>query len=53
MAARSRGVAIGANDLWIAAAASVWGRTLVTCDRDHERIAGEMPVEVVLLAPPA
>lgn len=51
-AARSRGVAIGVNDLWIAAAASVREHVLVTCDRDHERIAGEMPVEVVFLAPP-
>lgn len=51
-AARSNGIAIGDNDLWIAATASVWGRTLVTCDRDHERIAGEMPVEVLFLAPP-
>jgi hypothetical protein len=25
---------------------------LVTCDRDHQRIAEEMPVEVVYLAPP-
>jgi predicted nucleic acid-binding protein len=52
-AARCLGVAISDNDLWIAAAASVREHVLVTCDRDHERIAGEMPVEVVLLAPPA
>lgn len=51
-ASRSIGVSIGVNDLWIAAAASVREHVLVTCDRDHERIAGEMPVEVVFLAPP-
>ena len=47
-----RGIAIGDNDLWIAATASVGERVLVTCDRDHQRIAPELPVEVVFLAPP-
>ncbi|HXF30381.1 MAG TPA: type II toxin-antitoxin system VapC family toxin [Solirubrobacterales bacterium] len=51
-AARSRGVKLSDNDLWIAATASSRGHALVTCDRDHERIAAEMPVEVVYLAPP-
>jgi predicted nucleic acid-binding protein len=51
-AARSRGIAISDNDLWIAATASVGERVLVTCDRDHVRIAEAMPVEVVYLAPP-
>ena len=40
------------NDLWIAATASVRERTLVTCDRDHLRIAGELSGEVLYLAPP-
>lgn len=52
VAARARGIAIGDNDLWIAATASCRQKVLVTCDRDHQRIAGEMPVEVVFLAPP-
>ncbi len=50
--ARAGGIAISDNDLWIAATASVGGRVLVTCDRDHVRIAEAMPVEVVYLAPP-
>jgi predicted nucleic acid-binding protein len=52
VAARARGIALSDNDLWIAATASVGEQVLVTCDRDHERIAAEMPVEVVFLAPP-
>jgi predicted nucleic acid-binding protein len=40
------------NDLWIAATASSRGHALVTCDRDHQRIAPELPIEVVFLAPP-
>jgi predicted nucleic acid-binding protein len=51
-AARTAGIAISDNDLWVAATASVGERVLVTCDRDHQRIAEEMPVEVVYLAPP-
>jgi predicted nucleic acid-binding protein len=51
-AARARGVAIGDNDLWIAATASVRESVLVTCDRDHVRIAKDLPVEVVYLQPP-
>jgi predicted nucleic acid-binding protein len=51
-AARSRGVAISDNDLWIAATASVRESVLVTCDRDHLRIACDLPVEVVYLQPP-
>jgi predicted nucleic acid-binding protein len=51
-AARARGVAIGDNDLWIAATASVRQSVLVTCDRDHVRIARDLPVEVVYLQPP-
>jgi predicted nucleic acid-binding protein len=51
-AARARGVAISDNDLWIAATASVRESTLVTCDRDHLRIARDLPVEVVYLQPP-
>ena len=51
-AAQARGVAIGDNDLWIAATASVRKETLVTCDKDHLRIAPELGVEVLFLAPP-
>lgn len=51
-AAKARGLAVGDNDLWIAATSCARRYPLVTCDRDHERIAGEMPVEVVFLAPP-
>jgi predicted nucleic acid-binding protein len=51
-AARARGVAVGDNDLWIAATAAVRGQTLVTCDRDHVRLAADLPVEVLFLAPP-
>jgi predicted nucleic acid-binding protein len=52
VAARATGVAISHNDLWIAATASVRGHVLVTCDRDHVRIAPELPVEVLYLQPP-
>jgi predicted nucleic acid-binding protein len=51
-AARSRGVAISDNDLWIAATASVRESVLITCDRDHLRIARDLPVDVVYLQPP-
>lgn len=51
-AARARGIALSENDLWIAASASVGERVLVTCDRDHVRMAPELPVEVLFLAPP-
>jgi predicted nucleic acid-binding protein len=52
VAARARGIAIGDNDLWIAATASVRASVLITCDRDHLRIARDLPVEVVYLQPP-
>lgn len=52
-AARASGIALSDNDLWIAATASVRESVLVTCDRDHLRIAGDLPVEVVYLRPPA
>jgi predicted nucleic acid-binding protein len=51
-AARANGIAISHNDLWIAATASVRGQVLITCDRDHVRIAPELPGEVLFLAPP-
>jgi predicted nucleic acid-binding protein len=51
-AAKRRGIAIGDNDLWIAATAHTRGYPLVTCDRDHQRIADDLGVEVVFLAPP-
>jgi predicted nucleic acid-binding protein len=50
--AKARGVSLGDNDLWIAATSMVRRYPLVTCDRDHERIAPELPVDVVFLAPP-
>ncbi|MBS1882783.1 MAG: type II toxin-antitoxin system VapC family toxin [Actinobacteria bacterium] len=52
VAAWDHGIAISDNDLWIAATASTCRSPLVTCDRDHQRIAPQMPVEVVFLAPP-
>jgi predicted nucleic acid-binding protein len=51
-AARTRGVALSDNDLWIAATASVRESVLITCDRDHLRIARDLSVEVVYLRPP-
>lgn len=51
-AARAAGIAISDNDLWVAATASRREDVLVTCDRDHVRIARDLPVEVVYLAPP-
>jgi len=52
-AARALGVALSHNDLWIAATASVRARGLVTCDRDHLRIAPQLAGEVLYLQPPA
>jgi predicted nucleic acid-binding protein len=52
VAARARGVAIGDNDLWIAAIASTRKQTLVTCDKDQVRLGPELGVEVLFLAPP-
>ncbi len=51
-AAGTAGVAISDNDLWIATTASMREQVLVTCDRDHVRIAPELGVEVLFLAPP-
>jgi len=51
-AAKARGVAVGDNDLWIASTAAFRGQALVTCDRDHVRIARDLPVEVLYLQPP-
>jgi predicted nucleic acid-binding protein len=50
--ARRTGVALSDNDLWIAATATARERVLVTCDRDHVRIAPELGIEVLYLAPP-
>jgi predicted nucleic acid-binding protein len=52
VAARARGISLSDNDLWIAATASVRDSTLITCDKDHVRIARDLPVEVVYLQPP-
>lgn len=51
-AAKSQGIAISDNDLWIAATATARQQTLVTCDLDHVRLAPELPVEVLFFAPP-
>lgn len=51
-AARASGVVLSDNDLWIAATASVRSSVLVTCDRDHVRLAPELAGEVVFLQPP-
>jgi predicted nucleic acid-binding protein len=51
-AARGSGVALSDNDVWIAATASVRSSVLVTCDKDHVRIAPDLGGEVVYLAPP-
>jgi predicted nucleic acid-binding protein len=50
--AKGRGISLGDNDLWIAATSTARRYPLVTCDRDHQRIAPELPVEVVFLTPP-
>lgn len=50
--AKRRGIAIGDNDLWIAASASTRGHQLVTCDQDQHRLADCLPVEVIYLAAP-
>lgn len=47
--ARRGGVAIGDNDLWIAATAIQRGWCLVSADRDHERLAALDGVELDLL----
>jgi predicted nucleic acid-binding protein len=52
VAARTGGISISDIDLWIAATANRLKETLVTCDRDHVRIAPELRVEVLFLAPP-
>lgn len=52
VAAWEHGIAISDNDLWIAATASTSRSPLVTCDRDHVRIAPELGVEVLFFPPP-
>jgi predicted nucleic acid-binding protein len=51
-AARASGIVLGDNDLWIAATASLRSSVLVTCDRDHVRIAPELGGEVLYFQPP-
>lgn len=51
--AKRGGNSISDNDLWIAATASTRGHCLVTCDRDHLRLAVDLPVEVIYLSPRA
>lgn len=50
--AQARGISLSDNDLWIATTANVLGHALVTCDRDHTRIAPQFDVEVLFVAPP-
>jgi len=50
--AQASGVSLSDNDLWVAATANVLGRDLVTCDRDHARIAPHLDIEVLYLQPP-
>jgi predicted nucleic acid-binding protein len=52
VAAKARGVAVSDNELWIAATAVGRRQALVTCDRDHVRLAPELPIEVLFFAPP-
>jgi predicted nucleic acid-binding protein len=48
--AKSGGIAISDNDLWIAATASTRGHPLLTCDKDQLRLDPHLPVEVIYLA---
>lgn len=50
--AQAKGISLSDNDLWVAATANVLGHDLVTCDRDHTRIAAHLDVEVMYLQPP-
>jgi predicted nucleic acid-binding protein len=47
------GLAIGDNDLWIAATASSYGAALVTCDLDQRRIEHLLPEVIYLPRHPA
>lgn len=49
---KRRGISLSDNDLRVAATANVLGHDLVTCDRDHTRIASHLDVEVLYLQPP-
>jgi predicted nucleic acid-binding protein len=51
-AAKRRGIAIGDNDLWIAATASTRDHPLVTCDQDQLRLEDQLAVEVIYFPPP-
>jgi predicted nucleic acid-binding protein len=51
--AKRHGIAIGDNDLWIAATASTRGHALVTCDEDQLRLANHLPVAVIYFPAPA
>jgi predicted nucleic acid-binding protein len=50
--AQAKGLSLSDNDLWVAATANILGHDLVTCDRDHTRIAPQLDIEVVYLQPP-
>ncbi len=47
-ASASRGLRMGDNDLWIAATASSYAATLVTCDQDQRRIEELLPRVIYL-----
>ena len=49
---KRQGIAIGDNDLWIAATASAQGLPLVTCDRDQARLQDALEVRVIYLEGP-
>jgi predicted nucleic acid-binding protein len=48
---KKQGIAIGDNDLWIAATASTRGLDLVTCDEDQKRLDEILSISVVYLPP--
>jgi len=50
--AKRQGIAIGDNDLWIAATASTRRYALVTCDQDQLGLDACLPVGVIYLPPP-
>jgi len=48
---KRQGIAIGDNDLWIAATASTRNLDLVTCDEDQKRLDEVLSISVVYLPP--
>jgi predicted nucleic acid-binding protein len=53
VASKSRGLNVGANDLWIAATAEAIEAPLVSCDADHDRLSDHLTELIYLpVAPP-